>query len=375
MRFAHALLAGTAITAALSSFSAAAANLEYTTYADVAYLHSNRKPQDDGWNSKTSSATLNEPVLNLAMFNLAKAATTDSRWGFEFGLQAGEDTKGLVTSAPPEANEPLSNADELRHLYRANASYLFGADGGLKLTGGLINSYIGYESYLAIDNPNYTRAYLSDTVPYFLFGLEAMWDVNDAVDLGFYLVNGYNYLTDPNDIPSAGFLGKFKLTDNTTFIQNLYYGSDQKETDLEYWRFFTNSILEWKSNRWLFAGSLDYGTEKQGDLPGEPTHQWSTGAIWAQWSASRHLSLALRPEFHLDEDGIATGSPQRLQAYTATLKYDRTFRRNRFVGSVELRHDKVSGDGVGFGDANSPPEALKDNQTLIALALIWEFGN
>jgi hypothetical protein len=375
MRFTPILLASAIIAAALGPFSASATDLEYVTYADVAYLHSNRDPQDDNWNSKSSSATLNEPVLNLAMFNIAKSTTTESRWGFEFGLQTGDDSELLVTAPPPVANTPTSNADDLRHFYRANASYLFGENGGLKLTGGLINSYIGYESYLAIDNPNYTRAYLSDTVPYFLFGLEAMWDVNEAVDLGFYLINGYNYLADPNDIPSTGFLGKFKLTDNTTFVQNLYYGSDQQETDLEYWRFFTNSILEWKSDRWLFAGSLDYGTEKQADLPGEPTHQWSTGAVWAQWSATQHLSFAFRPEFHIDEDGIATGSPQRLQAYTGTLKYDRMFRGNRFVGSIELRHDKTSGDNIGFGDTNSPPEPLKDNQTLIALALMWEFGN
>ena len=58
-------------------------------------------------------------------------------------------------------------------------SYLFGERGNLKITGGLINSYIGYESFLAIDNPNYSRAYLSDTVPYFLFGAEALWSISE----------------------------------------------------------------------------------------------------------------------------------------------------------------------------------------------------
>jgi hypothetical protein len=346
--------------------------LRYQTYVDVGYAASNRDPSDDNWPGKTSTATLNELTLNLAMANIGRDATRDARWGFELGLQAGDDSKRLVTSSPPPANEPLSNADDLRHLYRANISYLFGEQGSLRVTGGLINSYIGYESYLAIDNPNYTRAYLSDTVPYFLFGAEALWEVNETTDLGFYLVNGFNYLTDPNDIPSLGFSGKFQLSSNTKFVQNFYYGSDQKETDLEFWRFFTNSIVEWKSSQLTIAGSLDYGTEKQGDQPDEPRYQWTTAAVWINWAVNERLSLAFRPEFHWDSDGLATGAEQDLQAYTGTVKYQFLPRNNRLVLTLELRHDKTSGSEGGFPD--EPNDEFKDDQALLLAGFLWTFA-
>ena len=149
---------------------------EYQTYIDAGYVASNRNPTDDEWRSKSTTAVLNDPQLFLAMGNVKKVPSPESRWGIEFGLQTGADSKRLITAPPPPADNPVGNADTLRHLYRANASYLFGRDQGIRLTGGLINSYIGYESYLAIDNPNYTRGYLLDTVPYFLTGLEAVWD-------------------------------------------------------------------------------------------------------------------------------------------------------------------------------------------------------
>ena len=50
-------------------------------------------------------------------------------------MQGGVDVGGLVPSA------------------------LFPAGNGLTVTGGLIPGHIGYESFHAIDNPNYTRIY------------------------------------------------------------------------------------------------------------------------------------------------------------------------------------------------------------------------
>ena len=345
----------------------------YQTYIDAGYAASNRSPSDDVWRSKSSTAVLNDPELFLAMGNVRKDPTPDSRWGMELGLQTGIDSKRLVTAAPPPANEPLSNADTLRHLYRANASYLFGGDRGVRLTGGLINSYIGYESYLAIDNPNYTRGYLSDTVPYLLFGLEAAWDISESVDLSFYLINGYNYLTDPNDIPSTGFQAKWMISPQTTFTQNIYYGSDQENTNIEYWRFFTDSNIEWQNDRFLLAAALNYGTERQADLPGEPRFQWASGAIWMRWMLNERMSLAFRPEFYWDDDGLITGARQFIHAYTTTFKYQLSQRHQRLIGTLEFRYDRSTGDEGGFPD--SPNDRLVPDQALVIVGLLWSFDN
>lgn len=354
-----------------NSLPAKTAELESQVYVDAGYTLSNREPSDNQWDSKSTTATLNSPELNLLMGRLGKEATSSSRWGFQIGLQTGADVDSLVTGAPPPANEPVGNADILKHLYRGNVSYLFGDERSLRIKGGLLNSYVGYESYLAIDNPNYTRGYILDTVPYFLTGLEAMWGASETVDLGFYLVGGYNYLTRPNDVPSGGFQLNWKPAPRTRFTQNLYYGPDQEETSLEFWRFLSDSIIEWRSERFLFAAAFDYGRERQAWLPDMPLQAWSSAAIWTQWQVNRHISLALRPEILRDNDGLISGARQTIRACSATFKYQFQPGSHRIVGTMELRYDRASGPEGGFRD--EPDDRLRPDQTLLLLGFQWSF--
>jgi len=242
----------------------------FQLYFDGGYAASSTEPGNETWRSKSTTFRLDSPRVNLAMGVVRKEPTDASRWGLAFGLQAGVDTEGLVTSAPPPADEPVSNADTLRHLYRANLSYLFSARRGIRVTAGLLSGFVGYESYLAIDNANHTRGYIIDNVPYFLWGVETAYSPGDTVDLGFYLVTGYNYLTNPNSRPSYGFQVSWRIAPGVSLTQNLYYGPDQDDTDIEFWRFLSDTIVEWKTDRFLLAAALDYGTERQAHLPGTP---------------------------------------------------------------------------------------------------------
>ena len=355
--------------AAAGDDEAAGSPWHYQLYVDVGYGHTDNDPANRDWRSKSTTNKVNDLELFLAMGNVRKDATLDSRWGFEFGLQTGVDTKGLLTEPPPPADAPIDDADSWRHLYRANVSYRFDAGRGLRLTGGLFNSPIGYESYLAIDNPNYTRGYILDTVPYFLIGVEAVWDVSEAVDLRFYLASGYNYLTSPNDVPSAGVQVAWRISPRTTLKQNLYYGPDQAATGVEFWRFLSDTIVEWKTDRFLLAGAFDYGSERQARLPGQPRHEWASGALWARWQVAERWSVALRPEFYWDRDGRITGARQTIRAVTGTVKYQISPRQQRLVGTFELRHDRSTGEEGGF--YQGPEDALVPGQSLALIGLLW----
>ena len=173
---------------------------DYALYLDLGYNRNFNDPGNNLWRSKGSTFKVNNPQLNLAMGYANKEAKAESRWGFEFGFQTGVDTEGLVTQPPPESNEPVSHADSLRHLHRANITYLFPAGKGLAVSAGLINSFTGYESFLGIQNINYTRGYISDYVPYFLFGLQGSYPVSDTLNLSGFVVGGWNYLANPNDV-------------------------------------------------------------------------------------------------------------------------------------------------------------------------------
>ena len=342
---------------------------EYATYLDIGYTTNFNDPSNKLWRSKTTTYEVNDPKVNMAMGYLRKVATPQSRWGMELGLQTGVDTEGLVP------NNAVSNADSLRHLYRANAAYLFPLGNDLEVTIGLIDSYIGYESLFGIQNPNYTRGYLLDHVPYFLLGVQAGYAINDTIDLSLFVVEGWDYLAQVNNALSYGLQATWQLSSDTRFTQNLYVGPDQEDTDTEFWRFFSNSIIEWKSDQFLLAAAFDIGTEKQADVSNNPRYDWAAAAVWFGWYIGGPWSMALRPEVFWDPDGIGTGTgaSQTIRGITATVQY--TFSpiaSNTVVASLEYRYDRSTGTEGGFFKGTD--NRLVPDQHQILFSIMWTFG-
>jgi hypothetical protein len=345
----------------------------YGAYMDVGYAIDANHPENGLWRSKSTTFKVDEPKLNMLMGYVRKDTTPESRWGLEFGLQDGVDTEGLIPSPPPAANEPVKNADQYRHLAGANLTYWLPWGKGLGITGGLFQGYPGHESFHAIDNLNYTRGYISDNVPYFLVGAKAAYPVTDNLDLDLFAVTGYNYLANPNDVPSFGLQMGWRPTSEITITQNLYYGSDQENTQLEYWRFLSDSILEWKRDPFVVAFVFDVGTEKQAEQPGTPRYNWMASALWLGLHVGGPWHLAFRPEFYWDPNGLMTGAEQFIQAYTATLKYRFTpFGIGDLVANLEYRCDRSTGQEGGFYYGSN--NRLVPNQQLLIFALTWAFG-
>lgn len=348
-------------------------NWHFGGYLDVGYTVNTNQPANGLWRSKFTTFKVDEPELNMATVYVRKDETPKSRWGLEFGLQNGVDTEGLVPAPPPEANQPLENADRYRHIASANLTYLLPVGNGLGVTAGLFQGYPGYESYHAIDNLNYTRSYLTDTVPYFLLGAKTAYSYSEKLDLNFFLVSGYNYLAKPNDIPSLGLQMVWREPSEITFTQNIYYGSDQKKTDLEFWRFFSNSIFEWKRGPNTVAVSFDVGSEKQADSIDSPRYQWLAGALWFGHHLGGPWNVALRPEVYWDKDGLITGARQVIQAFTATLKYRISpFTFGKLAANIEYRYDRSTGSEGGFYSGSD--NRLVPDQHLLIIALTCSFG-
>ena len=348
-------------------------NWHYGGYLDVGYAMDANHPGNGLWRSKSTTFKVDEPKLNMVMGYVRKYGTVKSRWGMEFGLQDGIDTEGLVPSAPPEANKPVANADDYRHISNANLSYLLPVGDGLGVTAGLFQAYPGYESYYAIENLNYTRGYITDNVPYYLLGAKAAYSFSEKLDLNLFAVTGYNYLANPNDLPSLGLQMVWRKSSEMTFTQNIYYGSDQKNTDIQFWRFFSDSIFEWKRDPFLVAVAFDVGAEKQAEQIDTPWNHWMAGALWLGYHMGGPWNLAVRPEFYWDKGGLITGADQFIQAYTVTLKY-----RFSPVGSSEMaanfeyRYDRSTGSEGGF--YRGLDNRLVSDQHLFIIALTWSFG-
>lgn len=350
-------------------------NWHYSAYVDLAYLLDFNFPENHRWRSRTTSSRFNEFAPNMGFINIRKDATTESRWGMELGVQGGYDSKDFAFLP----NEPtVGGADTLRHIQRANVSYLAPVGTGLTIQAGLFNSLIGYESLYAKDNANYTRSWIADNTPYMMFGVNARYQVNDRLSVAGFIINGYFHLSHPNDQPSYGAQVGYKPTGQVTVTETLYAGPDQSKTSFEFWRFYLNSIVEWKRDDFLLALSYDIGTESIANQPGAPRTFVMGGNLVGRWQIHGPWAVALRPEFYWDRNGRWTGNEQFVKAITTTLEYAVPFGWTNTRARLEYRWDESTGVGGGFykgGDVTPGVPGLTASQHLLILALLWTFDS
>lgn len=338
-------------------------------YLDVAYLLTDNRPANHLWRSKASTPIVDRLALNNVTLWAEKQSSADSRWGFHVGLQVGEDIDNLES---PDAG---SSADFLKHLYYTNLTYLTPVGGrALLLMGGLIPGHLGYESFHAIDNTMYTRVYGVDYVPYFEWGVSAEYPYYGSFRGKLLVVNGWDYLASPNNVPSYGAQLEWHVDETSWLRGNVYYGPEQDDTALEFWRFAAEAIGQWRIGDFQLVGNLGWGSEKQVALAGNPRHDWAWGGLWLNWLPDElPWSAGVRPEFFRDDDGLQSAARQTIAAFTATLQYRlKSVKLNLLSVRAEYRFDRSTGPEGGFykGENN----LLVPSQHLFILALNWHLG-
>lgn len=355
---------------------------EFGGYLDLGYTLDFNFPDNHQWRSKNTTPQVNELSLNIAHAYLRKPIREMKRWGFEFGVQTGENSQGLVGQARLQSFEsdiPLvDGADVLQHFSHLNASYLLPVDKGLRLRAGLSESYIGYESFYAKENFNYTRTYMADYSPYFMFDADAQYSVSDNLTTSFYLLDGFFHLSNPSGLPSYGLRFNWNLSPKSTFTQNVFYGPVQTNADPEFWRLFFDQFLEWKKDQLTLALTYDIGTEISATAEGNPRQFWMGGAFYSNWNFLRFWSVAARPEFYWDPQGVISGNRQLLWAMTTTVKYDLPIDRNKILLWWEYRYGQSTGSGGGFfKGSNVGPgvQGLAPDHHLLIWAVNWAFDS
>src|SRR5687768_12770599 len=103
----------------------------YGAYLDVSYILNFNFPENHLWRSRTTAFRHNEFAPNMALAYVRKDATESSRWGTELGVQGGYDSQNFAF-LPGERE--VGGADTLRHVHRANVSYLAPIGRGLTVT-------------------------------------------------------------------------------------------------------------------------------------------------------------------------------------------------------------------------------------------------
>ena len=344
----------------------------YNGFLDFGYLLDFNHPANHLFRDRGTTFKVDELDLNMAGAGVKKEASQDSRWGAEFEAQAGKDSAnfGFSATAPK-----VGGADVLRHFGAANVSYLAPVGSGLTVQGGLFSSFIGYDSLYAKDNFEYTRPWGADYTPYLMFGVNASYPFSKKITATAFVLNGYWHLAHANNVPSFGGQLSYAASDHFTFKETVLYGPHQTDTSLKVWRFFSDSIAEWKNPRLTTAFEYQIGTEKV-SVPGTPRALWMFAQLPFHRVIAGRWSATLRPEFAWDRDGRWTGSKQTIKALTTTLEYRLQYWKASTIARLEYRVDDSRGPGGGFfrGAATSPGVvALVPTQQLLAFGLIFTF--
>jgi hypothetical protein len=347
----------------------------YGAYVDVSHILNFNFPDNDLWRNRSTASRHNEFSPNMGLAYIRKDATESSRWGMELGGQGGHDSEEFAF-LPGE--KKVGGSDVLRHFHRANASYLAPVGHGLTITAGLFNSLIGYESLYAKDNANYTRSWIADYSPYMMFGVNARYPVNESLAVTAFVINGYTHLSHPNDLPSYGLQWSYRMTSRLTATQATYWGPDQTNTALEFWRLYGNQIVEWRGDDVTIAASFDIGTECIANQLGNPRTFAMGGNMVVRWHLAGPWSVALRPEFYWDRNGRWTGSEQFVKAITSTLEYKFLYQWTNTMVRMEYRYDESTGAGGGFfknGEASPGVLRLAPSQHLFLVGALWTFDS
>ena len=366
---------GTLVPSAANLTEEATVDWHYGAYVDVGYVGNFNFPDNHLWRHRATAAHHNELSPNMGLAYVRKDTRETSRWGMELGFQGGRDSEEFAFLV---GERRVDGSDVLRHLHRANVSYLAPVGKGLTITAGLFNSLMGYESLYAKDNANYTRSWIADNTPYMMFGVNAQYPVSDALTVTAFVVNSYYHLAHPNDHPSYGGRWIWKATPRLTLMQTLYAGPDQTDTSMEFWRLYGNQILEWKGDDVTIAASLDVGTERIASQSGNPRAFVMGGNLVVRWHVAGPWSIALRPEFYWDRNGRWTGAEQFVKAITSTVEYQLPYKWTNTIVRVEHRYDDSTGAGGGFfksGEIRPGVPGLVPGQHLFLLGVLVSFDS
>ncbi len=346
----------------------------YGGFVDLGYSLDFNFPANHLFRNRSTTPRVNELDLNMGGAYVRKDATEQSRWGTELLVQGGQDAKDFGF----HANQPkVGSSNQLRHFGRANMSYLAPVGNGLTIQGGLFTSLIGYDSLYAKDNFSYTRPWGGDYTPYLMFGVNASYPFNDRLTGTVFVINGYFHLSHPNDQPSYGGQLSYKASQRLTIKETIYYGPDQSDTAIEFWRFFSDSIAEWKGEAVTIAFEYQIGTERLA-MPGTPRIFWTAGQLPIHWRINDPWSVTVRPEFYWDRNGRLTGFEQFVKAVTTTLEHRVSSTWTNTILRLEHRFDESTGIGGGFFKGNEIRPGiigLTVAQHLLIFAAIWTFDS
>jgi hypothetical protein len=205
--------------------------------------------------------------LRLVQAQWSRETSATQPLGFTVALVAGDDGDA-VHAAEPEA---------FRHVYQASVAWRLPS--GVVVEGGIYPSHIGFESFYAKDDWNYTRGLLAEMSPYYQAGVKASYAFDAHWSGQVHVLNGWQLID--GDVGRAVGTQVAYASDTLSASLNTYVDADRK---------FADAVVLWRAHpRWQLAASTDVGNQ---DVQGV--------ALFARFDVDKRNAIAARVETDRD---------------------------------------------------------------------------
>jgi hypothetical protein len=307
------------------------------------------------------------------------------RFGIRLDLQYGQATETYQASAVNE-NRPQA----YRPIWQAYGTYVAPIGSGLTIDFGKWASALGFENNYTKDQMNYSRSYFFNFLPFYHFGFRGSYNVNNKLNVTYWLVNGINQSEDFNGFKSQALLLNIKPAKSISWNINYYTGiegeavvqllnpgrptlptqpglSTQSVAPAPRGReHIFDSYVAWTATSKLtLAAEADYVINRLQTFSA-PVHV-TGGALYARYQFTRDFALAGRAEYLSDRGGLFSGVTQALKETTLTAEYKVA---EGFLVRGEWRRD-FSNQPFFLTQASG---VLSPQQNTATLGLVWWFG-
>jgi hypothetical protein len=348
------------------------------------------------WNPGTGNANLPAYKFNTGKadgFNLdvvkltVEKALDEAQWaaGYKVDLLFGPDATIYNTSSKLLGTGTTSDF-AIKQAYVALQTPIL--PNGLTFKMGVFDSIIGYESFDAGSNPNYTRSYGHTLEPQTHTGVLAMYRLTDNVQVAAGVADTFgpsiNQRANPPKAESyKTYMGSITITapesmgvlGGSALYAGVVNGFSTLLVNHDQTSWYAGATLKTPVTGLRVGASYDYlGVSQQPLLPANTTVWVNSLAGYASYQATEKLSLHARGEYlwRTDFAGFAKGQvggfpASKVLALTGTLQYDLW---QNVISRLEVRWDHAANGTKVFGGTSSP---TRKNALLLAANVIYKF--
>ncbi len=322
---------------------------EWSGFVDATYNYNFNNPKSQVNRLRVFDEKSNTFRFNMAQLNVSKPSTVQSPWGFGLTLDLGTDAEKIHSTGLG-----LASTDNPFDIQQAFVTYKWNVGNGLDFKAGKFVTLHGQEVIESPSNLNISRSFLFGfAIPFTHTGLMATYPVVlDLFTATLGVVNGWDNVDDNNDGKSLHWQFALTPSKTLTLVANGIYGAEQTGANGPK-RVLSDLVVTYKPTESLtLAVNPFLAFEQRVPLTGVTKDAyWYGVAAYASYDLTDRLTLSLRGEVFVDEDGAragasavnaATGLSDRLNLWeiTTTLKFRLL---EKLYARLEYRHDQTVG--------------------------------